>query len=181
MQRHRLDTIGRCLLAGLAVAVIGFGPDRASAEAMAADATTAMFDRQGQPVGSVTLTALPRGTLLHARLENLPPGVHAFHVHERGVCEPPFDSAGGHFNPDDAAHGMLSPEGPHAGDLPNIHVPDSGRLEIEIFSGFLLTETLLANPDGAAIVVHEGPDDYQSQPSGAAGGRIACGVIEATS
>ncbi len=140
-------------------------------------ASAAMVDANGDSVGSVTLRATPHGTLLHAMLENLPAGAHAFHVHDVGICEPPFASSGGHFNPGGKKHGFDSAEGMHAGDMPNIHVPDSGALEIEVLNTLLKLDATLFDADGAAIVIHEGPDDYVSDPAGAAGPRIACGVI----
>ena len=140
-------------------------------------ASAAMMNANGESVGAVTLSATPQGTLLHAKLENLPAGAHAFHVHAVGVCEAPFKSAGGHFNPDGAKHGIESAEGMHAGDMPNIHVPDSGALEVEVLNALLRLDDALFDEDGAAIVIHEGPDDYVSDPAGAAGPRIACGVI----
>lgn len=140
-------------------------------------ASAAMMNANGESVGSVTLRATPHGTLLHAKLENLPAGAHAFHVHTVGICEPPFTSSGGHFNPYGAKHGFDSAEGMHAGDMPNIHVPDSGVLEIEVLNALLKLDATLFDADGAAIVIHDGPDDYVSDPAGAAGPRIACGVI----
>ena len=140
-------------------------------------ASAAMMNANGESVGSVTLRATPHGTLLHAKLENLPAGAHAFHVHAVGVCEPPFTSSGGHFNPGGAKHGFDSAEGMHAGDMPNIHVPASGVLEIEVLNTLLKLDATLFDADGAAIVIHDGPDDYVSDPAGAAGPRIACGVI----
>ncbi|MYA87874.1 MAG: superoxide dismutase family protein [Boseongicola sp. SB0662_bin_57] len=140
-------------------------------------ASAAMINANGESVGSVTLRATPHGTLLHATLENLPAGAHAFHVHAAGVCEPPFASAGGHFNPGGTKHGIDSAEGMHAGDMPNIHVPASGALEIEVLNTQLKLDALLFDEDGASIVIHDGPDDYASDPAGAAGARIACGVI----
>jgi len=124
------------------------------------------------------LRETPNGVLVYASFTGLPPGSHAFHFHETGQCEPPFKSAGGHFNPDGSAHGFLVEEGPHAGDMPNIHVPTSGELAIENLSGVRALEPDLLDDDGAAFIVHRGADDYTSQPSGAAGPRIACGVIE---
>ncbi|MXY33163.1 MAG: superoxide dismutase family protein [Boseongicola sp. SB0676_bin_33] len=140
-------------------------------------ASAAMMNANGESVGSITLRATPHGTLLHARLENLPAGAHAFHVHAVGVCEPPFASAGGHFNPDGAKHGFDSAEGMHAGDMPNIHVPASGQLEVEVLNTLLKLDASLFDEDGASIVIHDGPDDYATDPAGAAGPRIACGVI----
>ena len=150
----------------------------ASQTASAAEqAQASMMNANGESVGAVTLSATPHGTLLHATLENLPAGAHAFHVHAVGVCEAPFKSAGGHFNPGGAKHGIESAEGMHVGDMPNIHVPDSGALEIEILNTQLKLDASLFDEDGASIVIHDGPDDYVSDPAGAAGPRIACGVI----
>ena len=159
------------LMAGVALAA-------ASRTTGAAEqASAAMKNAKGEPVGTVALRAVPQGTLLHATLTNLPAGAHAFHVHAVGVCEPPFKSAGGHYNPTGAKHGIESPDGMHAGDMPNIHVPESGALEIEVLNTMLRLDDALFDADGAAIVIHEGPDDYVSDPAGAAGPRIACGVI----
>lgn len=171
MLLKRQNLITAALLTGLVAAT-------AVAQTDGPAATAALFDQNGEPVGSVLLHRMPRGTLLHARLEGLPVGAHAFHVHETGICEPPFDSAGGHYDPDDVAHGFASEDGAHAGDLPNIHIPASGRLEIEMYSTLLTIDDALFDDDGASIVIHEGPDDYASQPAGAAGPRVACGVIE---
>lgn len=136
-------------------------------------------DREGNTVGAVLLSETPNGVLLHARLAELPSGAHAFHIHETGVCEPPFKSAGGHLTAADAnAHGYLVKDGPHLGDMPNIHVPQTGRLEIEVMTRVSDLDTQVFDSDGAAVVIHKGADDYRSQPAGAAGPRIACGVIE---
>ena len=143
----------------------------------AEQARAAMANAEGESVGEVVLSQTPHGTLLHARLTGLPPGAHAFHVHAVGKCEPPFKSAGGHFNPDGKKHGILAEDGMHAGDMPNIHVPESGALEVEVLNTFLTLDGSLFDDDGAAIVIHAGPDDYKTDPAGAAGPRIACGVI----
>ena len=94
-------------------------------------------------------------------------------------CEPPkFESAGPHFNPEEHQHGMMNPKGPHAGDMPNLHVPESGAVQLEVLNSTVaLTEASLLDEDGSAIVIHAGPDDYKSDPAGNAGDRIACGVI----
>ena len=136
-----------------------------------------MMNASGESVGAVALHKTPHGTLLHATLHDMPEGAHAFHVHAIGKCEAPFKSAGGHFNPEGKMHGIHSAEGMHAGDMPNIHVPASGSLEIEILNTRLMMDASLLDEDGAAIVIHEGADDYASDPAGAAGPRIACGVI----
>ena len=165
-------------LTGATILIAGFALVAASQPASAAErASAAMMNANGESVGAVTLSATPQGTLLHATLENLPAGAHAFHIHAVGVCEPPFKSAGGHFNPTGKKHGIMSAEGMHAGDMPNIHVPDSGALEIEVLNTLLSLDDALFDEDGASIVIHEGPDDYVTDPAGAAGPRIACGVI----
>jgi Cu-Zn family superoxide dismutase len=101
-------------------------------------------------VGKVTLTAVPTGVLLDADLTALPPGDHAFHIHETGKCEAPdFKSAGGHFNPEEEKHGLMNPAGPHPGDMPNIHVPETGKLHIEVLNQMVhLTQSLL-DADGS--------------------------------
>lgn len=132
---------------------------------------------EGAAVGEATLRETPNGVLVRVSLRNLPPGEHAFHVHETGRCEPPFESAGAHLAGAGDFHGFAVTGGPHAGDLPNLMVPSDGRLEAEAFAP-KLTFAQIEDADGAAVVVHARPDDHRSQPSGDAGDRIACGVIE---
>jgi len=143
----------------------------------AATATARMQNVEGQAVGQVQLHETPHGLIVTAEFTALPEGAHGFHIHAIGECEPPFQSAGGHFNPDEHQHGVENPQGLHAGDLPNIHVPVSGQLTVEHFAmGLTLDEVL--DEDGASMMVHAGSDDYASDPAGDAGDRIACGVIE---
>ncbi len=139
-------------------------------------------DPDGSPVGEVELRATEGGVELSGSLARLSPGEHGFHIHETGVCEPPaFESAGGHFAPAGRRHGFDHPEGPHAGDLRNLQVAQDSTVTVSA------TDTLvtlregagaLLDADGSALVIHRDPDDYRSQPSGASGDRIACGVIE---
>jgi Cu-Zn family superoxide dismutase len=129
----------------------------------------------------VQLIDTPNGVLLAARLTRAPAGVHGFHLHETGKCDAPsFESAGGHFNPTKGDHGFYAANGPHAGDLPNLHVPADGRLELEVLAaGVSLAAGAnnLLDTDGAALVLHAGADDYKTDPAGDAGDRVACGVI----
>jgi superoxide dismutase, Cu-Zn family len=169
------------LMRKIFIAIVGVVAIATAGSAIAAgmDAASATLkDPEGNEVGSVELRAVPSGVLLHVEIDGLPAGAHAFHVHAVGKCEPPFESAEGHFNPGEKQHGLMNPAGPHAGDMPNIHVPDSGELEIEILTTGLSLDESLFDADGAAIIVHEGSDDYESDPAGHAGPRIACGVIE---
>ncbi len=168
----------RVVTAGLAAAL-------ALAAALPAAAQTAsapLKDAQGKEIGSANLTQTPRGVLIIVSVKGLPPGEHAFHVHAVGKCEPPFTSAGGHFNPDHKKHGFMSPEGAHAGDMPNLHIPQNGDLTIEVLNAAVTLEkgkpNSLFDEDGSALVIHAGTDDYKTDPTGDAGGRIACGVVK---
>jgi superoxide dismutase, Cu-Zn family len=146
-------------------------------------ATGEIINSEGEVIGSVNVTQLAHGVLIIATAEGLPPGVRGFHIHETGQCDPPdFQSAGGHFNPTGAAHGFNNPDGPHAGDLPNVHVGEDGVLAVEFISERLTLdegETAMLGGDGTALVIHDHADDHQTDPTGDAGPRIACAVIEA--
>ena len=143
-------------------------------------ARAVLKDANGKQVGNVTLTELPHGVLIKTDLFNILPGIHAFHIHSVGECKPPFKSAGGHFNPEGKAHGLLNGKGPHAGDLPNIYVGTDGKLTFEVIADKVTLKkgmNSLHDKDGSAIVIHAGADDYVSDPAGNAGPRIACGII----
>jgi superoxide dismutase, Cu-Zn family len=162
------------LTASVCAVFLSFGVPLANA------ASATLNNADGTKVGSVTLTETPNGVLLDVSLNGLAAGVHGFHIHQTGSCSPDFGAAGGHFAGGDKQHGLKVDGGPHAGDMPNIHVPESGALDIEIFNtaiSFHNGDGALFDNDGSAIVIHDGADDYESQPSGDAGSRIACGVI----
>ena len=153
----------------------------ASFPAFAQTAKAPLKDATGKDVGTVNLTQTPHGVLLKLSLKGVPPGEHAFHVHAVGKCEQPFTSAGGHFNPGSKKHGMAAADGPHAGDMPNLYVPASGELVVEIANPAISLvkgqPNSVFDADGSAIIVHAGVDDYKTDPTGNAGDRIACGVI----
>ncbi|WP_338467042.1 superoxide dismutase family protein [Novosphingobium sp. ZN18A2] len=110
----------------------------------------------------------------------LPPGPHGIHLHTTGSCVAPgFTSAGGHLNPGGSRHGMNNPRGRHLGDLPNLEVghDGSGRLTVPLPGPADAIEADLFDADGTAVVIHAGPDDYRTDPSGNSGGRIACSVV----
>lgn len=144
-------------------------------------AVAELSNQSGERVGDVELRQAPNGVLARLKLTGIPQGEHAFHVHEVGQCEPPFKTAGGHYNPAKNQHGIDNPQGMHAGDLPNVHVPAGGALEVTLFlDGLSLRQASpLFDADGSSVVIHAGADDYRSDPAGNAGDRIACGVVKA--
>ncbi|MCY1020566.1 superoxide dismutase family protein [Pyxidicoccus sp. MSG2] len=136
-------------------------------------------DAQGKDVGEITFEQTAKGVVVKGTLSNLPPGQHAFHIHETGKCDAPdFKTAGGHFNPTKKAHGIMSPKGKHEGDLPNLYVGQDGSVKFDTFAQNGLKLKQLFDKDGSAVMVHTKEDDYFTDPTGDAGGRIACGVVE---
>lgn len=171
-----------CIICVLVTTVAVFVPSAHSGSA-AETARATFVNQQGQQVGTATLVQTPNGVLVSAEITGLPPGEHAFHIHETGRCNPAsgFESAGGHYAPGGHKHGYLVEGGPHAGDMPNQFVGQDGRLHLQVFNPNVTLSpgpATLFDDDGSAIVVHANPDDYRSQPSGDAGGRIACAVIQ---
>lgn len=147
---------------------------------------SSVIGRSGARIGEVLVRPRPQGVVFDLRVEGLEPGAHAVHVHHRGACEAPdFRSAGGHYDPAGARHGRpdgdpdLDDPAHHAGDMPNHTVDGSGVLEAEIRNRTVTLggENALLDGDGSALVVHAGADDYTSQPSGAAGRRVACAEL----
>jgi len=136
----------------------------------------------GESIGNVTMTQMPDGTVMvSASVRGLPPGDHGIHIHAVGNCAPPFDAAGPHYNPMAKQHGLDNPNGPHAGDLPNLTVKADGTGE---FSAKTNMVTITPGPmtifdgDGSALVIHALVDDQKTDPSGNSDGRIACVVLQ---
>ncbi|AAC06553.1 superoxide dismutase family protein [Aquifex aeolicus] len=142
-----------------------------------------LINTEGEVIGKAELIETNSGVLIKLNAKGLPPNAElAFHIHERGECKPPtFKSAKGHFNPYGKKHGLLNPEGPHAGDMPNIYTDDKGNVRVQVLNPFVTLKkgekNSLFKEGGTALVIHSGPDDYKSDPAGNAGKRIACGVI----
>jgi superoxide dismutase, Cu-Zn family len=144
-------------------------------------ATARFLDREGRDIGQVTLVEGPEGVFVHGQVTGLTPGGHGFHFHQVGRCEPPFETAGGHFNPTGRQHGLASTSGPHAGDMANIFADANGSAQIEAFAPLVTLGSGahgLLDADGTAILIHAGPDDHTTDPSGNSGDRIACAVLQ---
>jgi superoxide dismutase, Cu-Zn family len=168
-----------CVVAGC----LALGTAVAMADGHMAAAT--FIDRQGNEIGTAELTGSTHGTLIRIEIDGLPEGWKAIHIHAVGTCEDPeegFVASGGHLNPDDKQHGLMNPDGPDAGDLPNLYAGSEGRVRTEMFTTAASLDgsvgARILDEDGAALVIHENPDDHHTQPIGGAGPRIACAVIE---
>lgn len=142
-----------------------------------------MRDLDGQKIGQALLEETPQGVLITMDLANLAPGTRALHIHETGKCEPPFKTAGGHFNPTGKKHGLKSAAGKHGGDLPNITIGRDGNAKVQLLATDVTLrrgeKRSLFDADGSALVIHAEVDDHKTDPAGAAGARIACGVVTA--
>jgi len=169
------------LTAGLAALTLTILVHSTVTQAVDESASAVIKDTNGETVGIASFTQAPAGVLLKLSLTRMPPGEHAFHIHAVGKCDPfSFDSAGPIFNPSNTHHGILVGPG-NAGDMPNLHIPPTGALEIELVNPAIALDKSKPNsilhPGGASLVIHAGKDDYTTDPDGNAGSRIACGVI----
>ena len=142
-------------------------------------AEAALKTAAGADAGRAVAQEADGGLRVTVEVVGVSPGAHGVHVHTTGKCEAPeFTTAGGHWNPTAHKHGLENPEGPHAGDMPNLTIGADGRGSLTFMLPAGTYEGLL-DEDGAAFVVHAGPDDLKTDPSGNSGGRIACGVFAA--
>jgi Cu-Zn family superoxide dismutase len=130
-----------------------------------------------QVMGTVTFTKTDGGVQVVADVTGLPPGKHGFHIHEFGDCSAPdATSAGGHFNPTNDPHAGHDAAKRHEGDLGNIEANSSGKAHLEL-TDKMMTMSGDKSIIGRGLIVHEKADDLTTQPTGNAGGRVACGVI----
>jgi Cu-Zn family superoxide dismutase len=154
----------------------------AAALAAVTEAHARLVDAEGKEVGTATFAPAEDGVRISVQVTGLQAGKHGFHVHAVGKCDAPeFKSAGPHFNPGGKKHGHDNPEGPHAGDLPNLDVGQDGQGKATfVAKGVTLGKgpASLFGKEGTALVVHADPDDGKTDPAGNSGARVACGVIE---
>ena len=124
--------------------------------------------------GTVTFTMSGDGVKVVADIAGLTPGKHGFHVHEFGDCSAPdATSAGSHFNPTNDPHAGHDADKRHMGDLGNIEADAAGKARVDVTDKKIKLDAII----GKAVIVHEKADDLKTQPTGDAGGRVACGVI----
>lgn len=139
-------------------------------------------DAAGMRIGSIHLTEDRHGVVhVNVKVKGLTAGLHGIHIHAVGSCTPTFAAAGGHYNPFGHEHGLDNPNGPHAGDLPNLAVNARGHGRLHAKTDRV---TLSAGPatlfdaDGSAFIIHANPDDQVTDlGNGGSGARIACAVI----
>lgn len=154
--------------------------------AHAADvASGSLIGTDGTPHGTITVTEAPKGVVLRVEAKGLTPGWHGMHFHDKAACEgPKFTSAGPHVHATTpVVHGLLNANANDAGDLTNVFVGSDGTATVELFSPLVSLKAgkdkpALLDADGSSLVIHAHPDDYQSQPIGGAGDRVACAVIK---
>lgn len=129
--------------------------------------------------GTVRFAQLADGSVdVTVELTGVPPGVHGFHVHDKGDCGDNGNAAGGHFNPASSAHGAPETDPHHAGDFGNVTADANGRVSTKFNTRSVTVEPGAHSAVGHAVILHANPDDLTTQPTGNAGGRIACGVVQ---
>ena len=142
--------------------------------------TIKTVDKDQREVGQVYLRPVDGGVQVYGKLTNLKPGqTVSLHIHETGSCDAMGKAAGGHFNPDNKPHSNPDDMNGHAGDLPNLTANDKGIATVNYVNKKIsAAEAGKYSVNRLAFIVHGGADDYTSQPAGASGDRIACGIIE---
>lgn len=162
-----------------------FAGSPALAQAPTQGARAELRDARGNMVGTAVFSPAASGLKLDVQVQGFAAaaGEHGIHVHAVGKCEPDaFTTAGGHFNPTARKHGLNSPEGAHAGDMPNLVLdPQGNSTYVTTLAGISLGSDAgtILDADGSAVVIHAGPDDLVTDPAGNSGARVACGVVSA--
>src|SRR5882724_10851846 len=138
--------------------------------AHAQSARAQLEDAQAKVVGTATLSEVPGGVRVSLRVNGPKPGEHGFHIHAVGRCDPPdFMSAGPHFNPYGKHHGLANPDGPHAGDFPNLEVRADGTGSLDTTDSLVTLKegpNSVFPPGGTPLIIHVDPDDEKTDPAG---------------
>lgn len=145
-----------------------------------ADASAALLDARGADRGRVDVYRTDTGLRLSIVARGFAAGTYGMHIHTMGRCDAPdFATAGGHWNPTSRQHGRDNPQGSHHGDLPNLVIEQGtiGQTTVDLVGSRFEGDGALLDADGAAFVIHAGPDDNVSDPAGNSGPRVACGVF----
>ncbi|MEM5516978.1 superoxide dismutase family protein [Henriciella sp. AS95] len=144
-------------------------------------ATGDLLGDDGSTIGSINMIEGPNGIVMEVSVDEggLEPGWHAIHFHQTGDCSDTgeYKESGGHVGKSEGGHGLLNPDGPEPGDLPNLYAFEDGSVHYETFTDIISISDVL-DDDGGAIIIHEGRDDHLTQPIGGAGGRVACSVVQ---
>jgi Cu-Zn family superoxide dismutase len=179
--RGRYEKTMAALLVVVAPLVDACSERRASSPEQPVEAFAELKNAQGESVGSAVLREDSGRVRIVVQTRGLTPGRHGIHIHSVGRCDAPtFQSGGDHFNPAGKAHGLESPAGAHAGDLPNLEADESGAAQyvantdrVTLGTG----PTSVLDADGSTIVIHAQPDDQRTDPSGNSGDRVLCGRV----
>lgn len=140
-----------------------------------------MVRSDGRAIGTVELVATGDALSLAVDVSDISPGSHGLHLHAIGRCDAPdFTTAGGHLDPGGRQHGLRNLNGSHLGDLPDLVATADGKSSpvIRLSGGRAETLAAIFDADGSALMIHAAPDDGVTDPSGNAGPRIACGVLQ---
>jgi superoxide dismutase, Cu-Zn family len=190
-----LAVFAALMLATLALAQVASAQQAKTTEAVSPPVLFAwarIINVERETIGAATFTQQRSSDEVRVFVvaAGLQPGRHGIHIHSAGQCDSnsidpatgsPFFSAGTHFNPQEKEHGLRNPEGPHAGDLPNLKVGPGGVGFLHATNDRITLgegPNSLFDTDGSAIVIHENRDDQVTDPTGNSGARIACGVIQ---
>jgi len=173
-----MSAVSRIIIAAAALSSVACGKPK-PAQVVPSAANAHLIDTQGRETGTAAVLERQSGGLLVLKLRRIPPGVHGLHLHTTGMCDPPgFLSADAHYNPQKRQHGTRNPQGAHAGDLPNVVARADSTVDTTLAIPADLVRAIGPGAAAKALVVHAGPDDLKTDPSGNSGPRIACGVLQ---
>jgi superoxide dismutase, Cu-Zn family len=168
-----------CWLLGTLGAITACSSHSKPADVVPSAANTTLIDSQGRRLGTAAVVPSKSGGLLVLKLTGVPPGDHGLHLHATGACDPPsFASAGPHYNPTNRKHGAKNPQGPHAGDLPNVVARPDSSIDTTLAIPAEAVSAIGSGTAARALVLHAQRDDLMTDPSGNSGNRIACGVLQ---